>query len=217
MDDLGLEAAVESLCERASRHGIEIDRSLDLAYEQGREPTRHTAEFETAMYRIIQEALTNASKPGRARRAVIEILESETTVELSIRDDGDGFDPSISTAGFGLLGMRERVQLLDGEIEIESSPGNGTIVTASIPAQRRPAEAATPPVGERPLSAGIRRSTRSTNPGLAPSISATASARLTLPGVPGRWWQRTAAGARRRVARGRYILARGRGVRAVRL
>lgn len=159
LDDLGLEAALESLCERASRHGIEIDRSLDLAYEQGREPTRHTAELETAMYRIIQEALTNASKHGRARRAVIEILESETTVELSIRDDGDGFDPSISTAGFGLLGMRERVQLLDGEIEIESSPGNGTIVTASIPAQRRLAEAATPPVGSDPFpraSAGRR-------------------------------------------------------------
>jgi len=140
LDDLGLGAAVESLCERASRGGIEIDRSLDLAYEQGREPTRHAAELETAMYRIIQEALTNATKHGRAKRAVIEILENETSLELSVRDNGDGFDPSLSTAGFGLLGMRERVQLLDGEIEIESSPGNGTLVTASIPARRRPAE-----------------------------------------------------------------------------
>ena len=92
-------------CERASRHGLEIDRSLDLAYEQGREPTRHTAELETAIYRIIQEALTNATKHGHAKRAVIEIRETPTTVELTVRDDGHGFDPATSTTGFGLLGI----------------------------------------------------------------------------------------------------------------
>jgi signal transduction histidine kinase len=145
LDDLGLEAAVEALCERASRHGVEIDRSLDLVYEQGREATRHTAELETAMYRLIQEALTNASRHGRAKRAVIEIVESATTVELTVRDDGDGFDPTTSTNGFGLLGMRERVELLHGSLDIESSAGKGTTVTASFPVQRRPADAAATP------------------------------------------------------------------------
>lgn len=141
LDDLGLGAAVQGLCERASRHGLEIDSSLDLAYEQGREPTRHTAELETAIYRISQEALTNASKHGHAKRAVIEINENSTTVGLTVRDDGDGFDPTTSTAGFGLLGMRERVQLLHGTVQIESSAGEGTTVTARFPAQRRPARA----------------------------------------------------------------------------
>jgi signal transduction histidine kinase len=141
LDDLGLGAAVQGLCERASRHGLEIDSSLDLAYEQGREPTRHTAELETAIYRISQEALTNASKHGHAKRAVIEINENSTTVGLTVRDDGDGFDPTTSTAGFGLLGMRERVQLLHGTVQIESSAGEGTTVTARFPAQRRPAKA----------------------------------------------------------------------------
>jgi signal transduction histidine kinase len=145
LDDLGLEAAVEALCERASRHGVEIDRSLDLAYEQGREATRHTAELETAMYRLIQEALTNASKHGHAKHAVIEIVESGTTIELTVRDDGDGFDPTTSTNGFGLLGMRERVELLHGSLDIESSAGKGTTVTASFPVQRRPADAAASP------------------------------------------------------------------------
>ena len=141
LDDLGLAAAVEALCERASRHGLEVDRSIEPAYEQGREPKRHTAELETALYRIIQEALTNASKHGQARRAVIETRELPTTVELTVRDDGKGFDPTASTAGFGLLGMRERVALLRGAVQIESSPGTGTTVTASFPVQRGSADA----------------------------------------------------------------------------
>ena len=142
LDDLGLAAAVEVLCERASRRGLEVDRSIELAYEHGREPTRHTAELETAVYRIIQEALTNASKHGQARRAVIEICETPAAVELTVRDDGDGFDPTTSTAGFGLLGMRERVSLLRGAVHIQSAPGEGTTVTASFPVQRRSADAA---------------------------------------------------------------------------
>jgi signal transduction histidine kinase len=149
LDHLGLEPAIEALCERASRHGLQIDTALDLAYEQGREPTRHAPELETAIYRIIQEALTNATKHGHAKRAVIEASESLTAIELIVRDDGDGFDPGSSTAGFGLLGMRERVGLLNGTIVVESSPGAGTTVTASFPPQRRPTQvtAATHPLG----------------------------------------------------------------------
>ena len=141
LDQLGLEAALDALCDRARRHGLEIDSSLDLAYEHGREPTRHTPELETTIYRISQEALTNASKHGHAKRAVIEIRENPTTVQLRVRDDGDGFDPTTSTTGFGLLGMRERAGLLHGTVQIESSPGGGATLTASFPAQRRPTSA----------------------------------------------------------------------------
>ena len=136
LDELGLKAAVAALCERASRNGLKIDTSLDLAYEQGREPTRHTSELDTALYRIIQEALSNASKHGHAGRAAIEIVENQAVVKLTVRDDGDGFDPATRTAGFGLLGIRERVQLLHGTVQIESSPGEGSTVTASFPPQR---------------------------------------------------------------------------------
>ena len=141
LDELGLQAALAALCERASRHGLEIDSALDLAFEQGRESTRHTPELETAMYRITQEALTNATKHGHATKAVIDVRENASTVELTVRDDGDGFDPANSTAGFGLRGMRERVQLLRGTIQVASSTGNGTTVTASFPVQRLPAKA----------------------------------------------------------------------------
>ncbi len=143
LDHVGLQAAIKALSERAGRHGLQIDCSLDLAFEQGREPTRHTAELETAIYRITQEALTNATKHGHARRAVIHATENPTTVELMIRDDGSGFDPRTCTNGFGLLGMRERVQLVHGTVVVDSSPGNGTTVTASFPVQRRYAETAT--------------------------------------------------------------------------
>jgi signal transduction histidine kinase len=141
LDELGVQAAVEGLAERNIRHGLDVDVSVDLAYEQGRASTRHPPELETAIYRIVQEALTNASKHGGAKRAVVEIHERETTVHLSVRDDGDGFDIDAETDGFGLLGMRERVELLGGEISIDSVPGQGATVTARLPVQR--------PAGER--------------------------------------------------------------------
>ncbi|MGO9321545.1 MAG: GAF domain-containing protein [Solirubrobacteraceae bacterium] len=136
LDELGVQAALEGLAERSTRHGLEVDVSIDLHYEQGRERTRHAPEVETAIYRIVQEALTNASKHGEAKRAVVEISEQGATVQLSVRDDGAGFDPGAETDGFGLLGMRERVELLSGKLSLDSAPGRGTIVRASIPVQR---------------------------------------------------------------------------------
>jgi signal transduction histidine kinase len=143
LDELGAQAAVEALAERAARHGIEVDVSIDLAHERARGHdgeealARHTPELETAIYRIVQEALTNATKHGNARRAVVEIHEDQEMVHVEVRDDGAGFDPSADTSGFGVLGMRERVELLDGMLEIDSSPGAGTTVRANFPAQRR--------------------------------------------------------------------------------
>jgi signal transduction histidine kinase len=138
LDEFGTLGAVEALVERVARNGLEVDLSADLAHEAGRRPTRHTAELEAAIYRTVQEALTNATKHGHAKRAVVEIVEDDTTVHVTVRDDGAGFDPAQRTDGFGLLGMRERVQLLDGTLEIESTPGAGTTVSATFPAQRRP-------------------------------------------------------------------------------
>jgi signal transduction histidine kinase len=143
LDELGAQAAVEALAERASRHGIEVDVSIDLAHERGdgQSHTRHTPELETAIYRIVQESLTNATKHGGARRAVVEIHEDDELVNLEIRDDGAGFDPAAETDGFGLLGMRERVELLEGTLQLDSTPGRGTTVRASFPIQRRAAAA----------------------------------------------------------------------------
>jgi len=137
LDDLGTEAAIKDLADRARGRGLEVDLAIDFAYEQGREPDRHTAELETAIYRTVQEALNNILKHGAAQRASVEINEDETTVRVTVRDDGQGFDPSHKASGFGLIGMRERAELVHGTIEIDSSPGHGTTVRAGFPVQRR--------------------------------------------------------------------------------
>ncbi len=137
LDELGVEAALHALADRTKHRGIEVDTSIDLAYEQGRAAARHTPELEVALYRIAQEALSNAAKHGRAARAVVEVQEHANAIHLTVRDDGEGFDPETAeTKGFGLLGMRERVQLLDGTLQIESAPGDGTTVRATLPVQR---------------------------------------------------------------------------------
>jgi signal transduction histidine kinase len=137
LDQLGTEAAINALAERLRGTGLELDVSLDLAYEHGRAGERHIAELETAIYRIVQEALGNATKHGHARRAVVEVTEDQSTVCVTVRDDGGGFDPAQQTDGFGLLGMRERAELLDGTLSIESAPGQGATIRAELPAARR--------------------------------------------------------------------------------
>jgi signal transduction histidine kinase len=141
LDQLGPAAAIEAWADRLRRNGLEVDVSVELAYEQGRTAERLAPEIETALYRIVQEALTNASKHGRAARAVVDVTEDELLLHVIVRDDGSGFDPTTRTEGFGLLGMRERLELLDGVLAIESAPGQGTTITAELPARHRNADA----------------------------------------------------------------------------
>jgi signal transduction histidine kinase len=140
LDEFGVGGAIETLAQRVGRNGLAVDIDVDLAYEAGRRPTRHTPELEAAVYRIVQEALTNAAKHGGAGRALVEIREEDTTVHVSVRDEGAGFDPAAATRGFGLLGMRERAELLGGTLLVESAPGEGTTVSASLPVTRRAAD-----------------------------------------------------------------------------
>ena len=138
LDDLGTRAAIEALAERVSSGGLIVDATVDLTHDSGRAAQRHTPELELTMYRIVQESLTNATKNGHATRAVVEVIEGTATIEVRIRDDGAGFDPTDRTEGFGVLGMRERVALLHGTLDIESAPGQGTTVRSTLPVQRRP-------------------------------------------------------------------------------
>ncbi|MGZ4258860.1 MAG: GAF domain-containing protein [Solirubrobacteraceae bacterium] len=137
LDDLGTKSAVEALAERVGSSGMIVDAAVDLAYESGRAAHRHEPELELTVYRIVQEALTNAVKHGHATRGVVDIVEGQTTIELSIRDDGAGYDPTRRTDGFGVLGMRERAALLHGTLDIQSAPGQGTTVRCTLPVKRR--------------------------------------------------------------------------------
>ena len=100
------------------------------------------AEVAVACFRVAQEALTNVVQHARARRAWIELAQDDGALELVVRDDGEGFEvarkleQARARGHLGLLGMRERVQILGGQLQIESQPGCGTRIRASIPMPR---------------------------------------------------------------------------------
>jgi signal transduction histidine kinase len=143
LDQLGLGAALEALGERtASGAAIEVQVDLDLAFEAGRSEKRLSGEVEDAVYRLVQEALSNTVHHGEAERVVVEVREEGSSLHVCVSDDGKGFDPSARTVGFGLIGMRERAELAGGSVELRSAPGEGTAIVATIPTARRDSEAA---------------------------------------------------------------------------
>jgi len=138
LDELGAGAALEALIDRTERlTALHVRADIDLAYEAGREAERHISEIEVALYRLVQESLTNAAK--HAAEANVEILISDVGNMLTIRvgDDGPGFDTSAHHEGFGLIGVRERVALVGGTLDVRSAPGAGTTVEAVLPVRRR--------------------------------------------------------------------------------
>lgn len=133
LDDAGVQAALEDLAERARRDGLEVQLRVEL--RDGR-AGRHSTELETTLYRITQEALTNARKHGGAGHVLVEIQDYDDHVHLVVRDDGRGFDPREKADGFGLHIMGERAELLGGTLEIDAAPGRGTRITVVLPTHR---------------------------------------------------------------------------------
>jgi len=136
LDELGTKAALETLTARvAEQSGLEIELEVDL----GDASDRHTSEIESTLYRLVQEGLNNVLKHAGARRVEIQVVDVEGSVEVLLRDDGRGFETDANGSGFGLIGMRERVALVHGTLDVESEPGEGTLLRARIPARRRTA------------------------------------------------------------------------------
>jgi signal transduction histidine kinase len=128
LDQLGLRAALEDLAERVSSGaGIELSADLSIASE------RLDPELETVVYRLVQEALTNIAKHADAGGVTLQVTQAEGRLDVLVSDDGSGFDPDAERTGFGLTGMRERVELVGGQLQIESKPGSGTRVGATVP------------------------------------------------------------------------------------
>ena len=127
LDEIGLAPAIESLGQRLSAvEGLEVEVDVDVG-------GRLDPELETTVYRLVQEALTNIAKHADAERVRIEVSLDFDVVRVEITDDGRGFDPDARVEGFGLVGMRERVALAHGQLEIESTVGR-TVVRATLPA-----------------------------------------------------------------------------------
>jgi signal transduction histidine kinase len=129
LDDFGLVAALERLTASFTEQtGISVDFQTALADE------RLPGEVETALYRIVQESLTNVVKHARARRVSILLARKGGTVKAVVEDDGQGFDEATQTGdGYGLVGMRERLALLGGRLEVESGRDAGTTIAAEVP------------------------------------------------------------------------------------
>lgn len=128
LDDFGLVPALERLVQTfMEQTGMDVKLTDALG---GR---RLPPDVETAVYRIVQEALTNIVKHAHAARVSILLTRMQEGAAAVIEDDGLGFDPEVEHEGLGLLGIRERLQLLGGRLTIESSPGSGTTLRAEVP------------------------------------------------------------------------------------
>jgi signal transduction histidine kinase len=128
LDELGLAPAIETLAERSGASaGLEVSTRVALG-----DRDRLAPETESTIYRLVQEALTNVAKHAGAECVRVEVARANGTVEVVVEDDGRGFDPAAATEGLGLVGMRERVELTGGRLDIRSRPG--TRVTARLPA-----------------------------------------------------------------------------------
>jgi signal transduction histidine kinase len=129
LDDFGLVPAVERLTETFREQSglrVELESQLD--------ETRLPSEAETTLYRVIQEALTNVIKHAGANGVSILLQRKSNAVVAVIEDDGSGFDPGNTRPdALGLVGMRERVSLAGGRLQVESTPGAGTTVVAEVP------------------------------------------------------------------------------------
>jgi signal transduction histidine kinase len=129
LDDLGLTPALTWLAKEMERSsGMEIRREIDPAVDQL--PDAHR----TCLYRLVQEALTNASRHSGARTVDLRVKRARGSVRVSVTDDGRGFDLlQEKKKGLGLIGMEERVRELGGQLSITSLPGRGASVEIVLP------------------------------------------------------------------------------------
>jgi signal transduction histidine kinase len=129
LDDFGLGPALERLVDTHRQDAsVEVDLEVRLNGE------RLPSEIETALYRIVQEALTNVAKHADATRISILLMRKDEAAVLVVEDDGKGFDPGeIRPESLGIAGMRERVGLLGGQLRLEGAPGKGTTLAVEVP------------------------------------------------------------------------------------
>jgi signal transduction histidine kinase len=137
LDELGLGAALEH-CIGQWRQRLP---RLQLTLSRRGELDDLGEDLGLAVYRVVQEALTNAGRHGRPSRIDVRIdrrrddVTHEDRVEIAVVDDGVGMDTTLAAAGFGLRGMRERVELLGGTLQLQGAPGAGVAILATLPLQ----------------------------------------------------------------------------------
>ena len=135
LDDIGLTAAVDKLLKRMGEEDY-----ISISFEVERPIPRLSSEIETAVYRIIQESLSNAKKHAKATKVKVKIDSWNNQLVAEVADNGRGFDvDAVDNEGdnWGLIGMRERAEIIGGSLNIESTMGQGTKVRLRVPFPRK--------------------------------------------------------------------------------
>ena len=135
LDDLGLQSAIRWYAERhLTGRGVSVRCEFDAP------DRRFPAAFETALFRVCQEAMSNIARHAHAESVLVQLSEGEGEIRIEIEDDGRGFEPdNVSHAErrhFGLMGIEERVEILGGKVVIDSAPGQGTRIRLAVPLPR---------------------------------------------------------------------------------
>ena len=128
LQQLGLVSAAADLCREVSEQ-----RSVTIDFSHRDVPDSLPKDVALALFRVLQEALTNAAKHSRARCFSVALDVSWDEIHLEVIDDGIGFEPQAITSGLGLISMRERLRLVNGDVVVESGPGTGTRICARVP------------------------------------------------------------------------------------
>ena len=126
LEDLGLALALDALADMLTgRNGLRIERKIDPVLVD------YPAEIQQCIYRIAQEALANVTRHAEAQTVRLNLCREGSQLKLTVEDDGCGFDPAYPAADgrFGLVGMRERAEMVGGQLTIDSKPGQGTRIT----------------------------------------------------------------------------------------
>lgn len=131
LDDLGLVPTLEKYLKR-----VEEDERVKITFHEMGETRRLPTKMEAALFRLVQEAVQNSCKHGEPGEVKVKIEFLPHVVGLVVKDDGRGFDPEeTKEEAFGIIGMKERVDLLEGKMSIDSKIGHGTVITIQIPVQ----------------------------------------------------------------------------------
>jgi signal transduction histidine kinase len=133
LDDFGL---VEALRNLVTRHGERV--GVRASFTARPADARAPVEIETACFRIVQEALSNVARHAHARHVEVTVTVDDTAIEITVRDNGVGFNVQRRRTGLGLVGMSERAVFAGGRLDIESAPGTGTTLRARFPLPRTP-------------------------------------------------------------------------------
>lgn len=130
LDDLGLLPTLKKYLQTVE----EYSQSATISFVFSGEKRRLDRKMEVALFRLIQESVQNALKHAEANKILVELALTSNEVTVRVKDDGKGFDPDVKKEdSFGLRGMKERVELLEGHIKIESTKGNGTDIEIVVP------------------------------------------------------------------------------------